>query len=348
MCLYHAILSVIIDDLPGSLFLYQGTPVLEPLENPEPRLLRDSCLWSALSVIKVDSRSSMPLCEAVPPADLDKPLALTFYLPMHAVYQASSSTTKIRAVFDASAKSSTNVSLNDTLLVGPTVHPKLVDVLLRFRTHPVALTADVSKMYRAVELVDDDKDFHRFVWRSDPKDCLVDYRMTRVTFGVAAFSFAANMAVNQNAIDHTLEYPQAAEVVHKSRYVDDCLTGAEDPDSGELFSRGGFVLRKWNSNDSSVLQQIPPDMIDSKEIQVLFDDDTYFKTLGVEWIVVTDQFRVSVNKTSPGKTPTKRNIASDVAKVFDALGLLSPCTIKMNILLQRLWEFKLEWDDPVP
>ena len=45
---------------------------------------------------------------------------------------------------------------------------------------------------------------------------------------------------------------------------------------------------------------------------------------------------------------TKRNIVSDVAKVFDALGLFSPATIKMKILLQRLWEIKLDWDDPVP
>ena len=92
--------------------------------------------------------------EVVPTCDLEKPPALTFYLPMHAVYKASSTTTKVRAVFDASAKSSSGVSLNDTLLVGPTVHPTLLDVLLRFRTHPVALTADVSKMYRAIELVE--------------------------------------------------------------------------------------------------------------------------------------------------------------------------------------------------
>ena len=55
-----------------------------------------------------------------------------------------STTTKIRAVFDTSAKSSSGVSLNDTLLVGPTVHPSLVDVLLRFR---IALITDVSNMY---------------------------------------------------------------------------------------------------------------------------------------------------------------------------------------------------------
>ena len=82
--------------------------------------------------------------EAVPTPDLKKQPKLSFYLPMHAVYKTSSTTTKIRAVFDASAKSSTGVSLNDTLLVGPTTHPPLVDVLLRFRLYPVALTADVS------------------------------------------------------------------------------------------------------------------------------------------------------------------------------------------------------------
>ena len=71
---------------------------------------------------------------------------------MHAIYKAFSSTTKVRSLFDASAKSSNDVSLNDTLLVGPTVHPKLIEVLLRFRMHPVALTADVSKMYRVLNL----------------------------------------------------------------------------------------------------------------------------------------------------------------------------------------------------
>ena len=64
--------------------------------------------------------------ETIPATDLEKPPERTFYLPMHAVYKATSTTTKIRAVFDASAKSSTGVSLNDTLLVGPTVHSILI------------------------------------------------------------------------------------------------------------------------------------------------------------------------------------------------------------------------------
>ena len=112
-------------------------------------------------------------------------------------YKQSSTTTKVRAVFDASAKTASGHSLNDTLMVGPTVHPPLLDVILRFRTHQVALTTDISKMYRAVSLTQDDCDYHRFVWRKSPSDQLQDYRMTRVTFGVSASCFAANMAVKK-------------------------------------------------------------------------------------------------------------------------------------------------------
>ena len=225
--------------------------------------------------------------EIVPIADLEKPPDSIFYLPMHAVYKASNTTTKVRAVFD---KSSTGVSLNNTLLVGPTVHPPLIDVLLRFRLHPIALT-DVSKMYRAVELPL--TLLHHFVWRLNSKEPLKDYRMTRVTFGVSASSFAANMAVKQNAIDHAHEYPLAAEVVEKSFYVDDCLSGAANPESAVmlqqqlsgLFSRGGFLLRKWNSNDPSVLQNIPEELRDSSSIQAISESGEYAKTLGLEWNV---------------------------------------------------------------
>lgn len=68
--------------------------------------------------------------ERVPIEDLGKPQSDVFYLPMHIIYKTCSTTTKVRAVFDASAKSTTGVSLNDCLLVGPTVHSPLIDVLL--------------------------------------------------------------------------------------------------------------------------------------------------------------------------------------------------------------------------
>jgi hypothetical protein len=70
-------------------------------------------------------------------------------------------------------------------------------------------------------LTEEDKDLHRFVWRSSPQDIIKDYRMARVTFGIAASSFAANMAVKQNAQDHAIDFPLAAKAVNSSFYVDD-------------------------------------------------------------------------------------------------------------------------------
>ena len=107
------------------------------------------------------------------------------------------------------------------------MYPPLIDVL-QFWQHHVAVTADVSYMYGAVELALADHDLCRFVWRSNSKEVLKDCRMTRITFSVSALSFAANMAVKQNAIDPAYEYPLPADVIEKSFYVDDCLSGADN------------------------------------------------------------------------------------------------------------------------
>ena len=270
--------------------------------------------------------------------------------------EESSSTTKLRAVFDASAPSSTGTSLNDTLLVGPTIHSTLFDVLLRFRQHRIAITADVSRMYRAVLLHPADKDLHRFVWQSSASHPLRDYRMTRVTFGVAASSFAANMAVKQNAQDLALQYPLAAKAVESSFYVDDTLTGADSIEEAislreqlqELFDHGGFTLRKWNSSNPLILREVPNELKDTQVQCLIPDGSTYTKTLGIEWNTVLDHFRLTISAMPPPHTMTKRSLISDVSKIFDVFGWFAPCTVKMKIQFQRLWELKLSWEEPVP
>ena len=294
--------------------------------------------------------------EPVPEADQEKQPRNVFYLPMHAVTKESSTTTKIRAVFDASAKTSTGVSLNDTLLVGPTVHSSLVDVLLRFRFYRVALTADVSRMYRAIALMEDDKDLHRFVWRNSPEHTLKDYRMTRLTFGVSASSFVANMCVRQNALDFTSEYPLAAKTTKDSFYVDDTLTGADSIQEAiqlhqelqSLFERGGFLLRKWSSSEAAVLEHIDPNLRDQQPLRTFSETAEYTKTLGVEWNSTHDHFRLVITELPSQKELTKRSLTSDIAKVFDVFGWIAPVIVKAKILLQRLWEERVQWDDPVP
>ncbi|XP_065078929.1 uncharacterized protein LOC135701909 [Ochlerotatus camptorhynchus] len=71
-----------------------------------------------------------------------------YYLPHHAVLKESSTTTKVRVVFDGSASTDSGYSLNDALLKGPLIQDELLSLLLRFRKYEVALVGDVEKMYR--------------------------------------------------------------------------------------------------------------------------------------------------------------------------------------------------------
>ena len=61
-----------------------------------------------------------------------------------------------------------------------------------------------------------------------------------------------------------------------------------------------------------------------------------------------DDFRLTVAKLPPIESITKRTVVSDIAKTYDVLGWFSPTVIKAKILLQRLWELKVDWDEPVP
>ena len=72
-----------------------------------------------------------------------------------------------------------------------------------------------------------------------------------------------------------------------------------------------------------------------------------FKTLGVHWDTGSDSLHISTPAIDNNKTPTKCQIASIVAKVFDILGWFAPAILPAKILLQDIWKLKLAWDDPV-
>ena len=107
-----------------------------------------------------------------------------------------------------------------------------------------------AKLCHAVVLTSPDRDLHRFVWRGDPDNQLRDYCMYDPCH--VRSSSAANMSVKQNALDLTLEYPQAAVVVEKSFYVDDCLTGANCRRSGQTTKTTSRSLLKGRISTAQV------------------------------------------------------------------------------------------------
>ncbi|GFS66717.1 integrase catalytic domain-containing protein [Trichonephila clavipes] len=102
----------------------------------------------------------------------------SLYLPHHGVVRDISCTTKLRVVFDASSKTSSGLSLNDMLMVGPRVQPELFPILIQFRIFSVAICADVDKMFRQIKVHEEDVDWQRILWRDSPTEPIREYRLT--------------------------------------------------------------------------------------------------------------------------------------------------------------------------
>lgn len=122
----------------------------------ERRLAANSVLKSKyIAFMRSTSLSHM---ERVGALDDKEP---SYYIPHHAV------TEKFRVVFNASARTTNGISLNDILLVGETIQEPLINIVYRFRRFRIALSADIEKMYRQVLVTPEHRNYQRIIWRVD-------------------------------------------------------------------------------------------------------------------------------------------------------------------------------------
>lgn len=121
----------------------------------------------------------------------------SYFLPHHCVLKADSSTTKLRVVFDGSAKTSSNLSLNDMLMVGPTVQSDLFTVITRFRSYSYVFTADISKMYRQIKVDQQDRRYQMILWRQQTSEPIGIYELNTVTYGTSAAPYMATRCLNK-------------------------------------------------------------------------------------------------------------------------------------------------------
>ncbi|XP_055714202.1 uncharacterized protein LOC129808450 [Phlebotomus papatasi] len=209
--------------------------------------------------------------------------------------------------------------------------------------------ADITKMYHQLILHPEHTNFQRLVWREHETDPICDYMITRVGFGLGSSPFLATRALVQLAHEHQLTHSLASEAILKSFYVDDCLFSAESPtimnetclQLVDMLGKGGFVLAKWMFSHPSIQQ------FDSKlNATTLITDST--KALGLRWTASSDTFNFVSPIPLDQTKMTKRSIASDIAKIFDPLGLIGRVVVTAKIILQELHQLKGKWDDEVP
>ena len=277
-----------------------------------------------------------------------------WFLPHFPITRPEATTTKVRVVFDASAKCG-GTSLNDYLHAGPKLQRELPHILLRFRAKPVAIVADVAEMYLQIELCETDRKYHRFLWRDmNTSQRPTVYEYQRVVFGVNSSPFLAQMVSQRHAEQLKRVFPRAAEAVLKSTYMDDTMDSTEDDkdavqlyqDLNELWHRAGMHARKWISNSTKLLQLIPPE---DRAKHVNLQDSTLpsTKTLGVRWEAETDVFTFKC-RSSSCSVLTKRAFLKILATLFDPLGFVLPFAMSGRILFQAMWVIGVQWDQPLP
>nr|XP_049699602.1 uncharacterized protein LOC126053427 isoform X3 [Helicoverpa armigera] len=278
---------------------------------------------------------------------------IEYFLPHHGVIRESSSTTKLRAVFDASAATTSGVSFNQIQMVGPTIQEDLLSILLRFRQYKYVISGDIARMYRAVAVTPSQRPLQQIIFRTDPKLPLKTYCLNTVTYGTASAPYLATKCLVSLA--NVATSPTVKSSIERDFYIDDYLSGGNSV-SGvvemvkeviSVLASANFHIRKWQSNSSSILDQVCDSSTVVDCLRLSEDKNASSKTLGLRWMCEADYLAFSIS-IDDKKQVSKRQILSVISQIFDPLGLVGPCVVEAKIVMQKLWLDKCDWDEQVP
>lgn len=189
----------------------------------------------------------------------DSSSGIIHYIPHHPILTPEKATTKVRVVFDASAKYQKEQSLNDLLYKGSSLLKDLCGILIRFRLMEKVIIADVEKAFHQIGLNEEDRNTTRFLWAKDyhkeisPSNVEI-YRFKCIPFGVISspFLLAATLEHHLTTIGSELSLR-----ILQNIYVDNVIVEInEKEETGnlyqaikELFRSAKMNIREFFSND---------------------------------------------------------------------------------------------------
>jgi hypothetical protein len=141
-------------------------------------------------------------------------------------------------------------------------------------------------MYRQVLVDEGHRPLQSIVWRENPSQPLQTFELNTVTYGTASAPFLAIRSLHQITHNNMQAYSEASLIIISDFYVDDLFTGADSIEKAKrlhheiptILDSGCFPLRKWISNEPSVLKDIRV-VAPSDVIQIGPHEKT--KTLGI-------------------------------------------------------------------
>lgn len=293
----------------------------------------------------------------VPKEELEGTKGKVWYLPHQPVINPMKPD-KTRIVFDC-ASVYKGVSLNSQVLQGPDLTNNLLGVILRFRENRIALMGDIQAMFHQVNVCPRDQDVLRFLWWTGGDRSVKPevYRMGVHLFGGTWSPSCCNFVLQRTADDNGHEFhKETVKTVKRNFYVDDCLRSVHsERDAKQLYReltdllmKGGFKITKWTSNNSNVLEYIPPEnrAKSAKDIDFSQEPIPAERALGVYWDVGEDCFGYKI--VLQDKPLSRRGLLSTVCSIYDPLGFASPFIIRAKLVNQSLCRKGVGWDEPLP
>ena len=263
--------------------------------------------------------------------------------------------------------------MNDCLYKGPDrFMNNLLSVCLGFRNGRVAAAADLSKFHNQVRLVPADVHMQRFLWRGmNPEETPKTLAVVVNNFGIKPANCIATSALHKSADIFAKKYPEASQAIKDQTYIDDELVAAANNaklhqktgQMDEITSHAGMSNKGWTfSGDPSSDIRIGVDVGDNddeKVLGLLWDPkmdmlkfQTKLKVKVNSGFGLVDTFISSeeeLNNNMQEIVLTRKVVLSNVMKVFDPIGLLSPLILQAKLLLRETWNIEgLGWDDPLP
>ena len=128
------------------------------------------------------------------------------------------------------------------------------------RIHPIWITGDVKQAFLQISIAPQDRNALRFLYISPESGKELHLRFTLLPFGGGPSPFGMGAVFWRLWDENENEFPETVKKMQWDTYVDDVNQGGHDKqelcklreEAVEIFKRGKFKLRKWQSDEETL------------------------------------------------------------------------------------------------
>ena len=204
---------------------------------------------------------------------------------------------------------------------------------------PCILLGDVQKAFLQIGIKSEDRDAFRFLFTLGGKE--EHLRFLRVPFGTeaSAFMLGATLVYHYDHCD-TPEFEETVKMLRGNTYVDNLMATGESCESlqkfkqqsTEILENAKFPVNKWKSNLAEL------------ENEEMKNPSTI---LGLSWDKREDILEIEINKNAEKSPVTKASMLSQLSRVYDPLGIVSPTLVEGKRLYREACDKTKGWNSEI-